>query len=94
MGVDIRLLGPPQIVVEGEPRRLKGRKSWGLLAHVLLEPRTTRRELVDRLFADAEDPMATLRWHLLQVRRAVEPAYENLPAKLGQHALNLDFISP
>lgn len=74
MGVDIRLLGPPQIVVEGEPRRLKGRKSWGLLANVLLEPHTTRRQLVDRLFAEAEDPMATLRWHLLQVRRAVEPA--------------------
>lgn len=74
MGVDIRLLGPPQIVVEGEPRRLKGRKSWGLLANVLLEPNTTRRNLVDRLFADADDPMATLRWHLLQVRRALEPA--------------------
>ncbi len=74
MGVDIRLLGPPQIVVDGEPRRLKGRKSWGLLATVLLEPNTTRRNLVDRLFADADDPMATLRWHLLQVRRAVEPA--------------------
>jgi DNA-binding SARP family transcriptional activator len=74
MGVDLRLLGPPQIVVDGEPRRLKGRKSWGLLANLLLEPKTTRRELVDRLFADAEDPMATLRWHLLQVRRAVEPA--------------------
>lgn len=74
MGVDIRLLGPPQIVVDGEPRRLKGRKAWGLLANVLLEPNTTRRNLVDRLFADADDPMATLRWHLLQVRRAVEPA--------------------
>jgi DNA-binding SARP family transcriptional activator len=74
MGVDIRLLGPPQICVDGHPRRLKGRKSWGLLANLLLEARTTRRELVDRLFADAEDPMATLRWHLLQVRRAVEPA--------------------
>lgn len=74
MGVDIRLLGPPQIVVDGEPRRLKGRKSWALLANVVLEPHTTRRQLVDRLFADAEDPMATLRWQLLQVRRAVEPA--------------------
>ncbi|HVL51797.1 MAG TPA: hypothetical protein VM754_09905 [Actinomycetota bacterium] len=74
MGVEIRLLGPPQIVVDGAPRVLKGRKSWGLLAHVLLEPHTTRRRLVDRLFADAEDPMATLRWHLLQVRRAVQPS--------------------
>ncbi|CAN5890980.1 hypothetical protein BH23ACT12_BH23ACT12_23240 [soil metagenome] len=74
MGVEIRLLGPPQIVVDGAPRVLKGRKSWGLLATVLLEPHTTRRQLVDRLFADAEDPMATLRWHLLQVRRAVQPA--------------------
>lgn len=74
MSVDLQLLGPPQLVVDGVPRRLKGRKSWGLLANLLLEPRTTRRELVNRLFADAEDPMATLRWHLLQVRRAVEPA--------------------
>jgi tetratricopeptide (TPR) repeat protein len=73
MGVEIRLLGPPQIVVDGAPRVLKGRKSWGLLANVLLEPHTTRRNLVERLFADAEDPMATLRWHLLQVRRALEP---------------------
>jgi DNA-binding SARP family transcriptional activator len=74
MGVDIRLLGPPQISVDGAQRRLKGRKSWGLLAGLLLESNPTRRELADRLFADADDPMATLRWHLLQVRRAIAPA--------------------
>ena len=73
MGVDIRLLGPPQITVDGTPRRLRGRKSWGLLAGLLLESAPTRRDLADRLFADADDPMATLRWHLLQVRRAIEP---------------------
>jgi DNA-binding SARP family transcriptional activator len=73
MGVDIQLLGQPQITVDGGLHRLKGRKSWGLLANVLLESKPTRRQIVDRLFADADDPMASLRWHLLQVRRAIEP---------------------
>lgn len=73
MSVDIQLLGPPQLKVDGTPRRLKGRKSWGLLTSLLLESNPTRRELAQRLFTDTDDPMATLRWHLLQVRRAIDP---------------------
>lgn len=74
MGIELRLLGSPSIVREGEVQRLAGRKSWGLLAYLVLETRgPTRRELAEHLTSDADDPLASLRWHLLQVRRAIEP---------------------
>ena len=70
----IRLLGTPSLERDGAPVRLDGRKTWALLAYVLLEPRPpTRRELVDRLWSSAEDPQGALRWALSQVRRALAP---------------------
>jgi DNA-binding SARP family transcriptional activator len=75
MGSEVRLLGPPLIQRDGGPQRLSGRKAWGLLAYLLLETRPpTRRELAEHLTNDTNDPLASLRWHLLQVRRAIEPS--------------------
>lgn len=74
MGMRIRLLGPPEMEVDGASRALPGRKTWALLAYLLLEPRApTRRELAERLWPGADDPLAALRWSLLQVRRALAP---------------------
>jgi DNA-binding SARP family transcriptional activator len=74
MGMRIRLLGPPGIEFEGDARELAGRKTWAMLAYLLLEPRApTRRELAERLWPGADDPLAALRWSLLQVRRAMAP---------------------
>lgn len=75
MALEIRLLGPPAIRWDGETRRLSGRKSWGLLAYLVLESRSpTRRELAEYFTSETDDPLASLRWYLLQVRRAIEPA--------------------
>jgi DNA-binding SARP family transcriptional activator len=64
------------MAVDGE-RDLSGRKTWALLAFLLLEPRPpSRRELAARLFPEADDPLAALRWTLLQVRRALGPGGE------------------
>jgi DNA-binding SARP family transcriptional activator len=70
----IKLLGLPRVDVEGEQRDLAGKKPWALLAYVVLAPRApSRRELAELLFPEAGDPLASERWALLQVRRALGP---------------------
>jgi DNA-binding SARP family transcriptional activator len=65
------LLGRPRIEAGDRPVQLAGRKPWGLLAYLCLEPPATRQELAGLLFSAADDPLAALRWSLLQVRRAL-----------------------
>jgi DNA-binding SARP family transcriptional activator len=51
---------------------MRGRKSWALLAYLLLVDRPpTRSHLAGLLFADADDPLRALRWGLSEVRRAL-----------------------
>ena len=73
MVLEVQLLGQQAIVRDGEPVRLSGRKPWGFLVFLLLEPRPTRREVAARLMPEANDPLASLRWLLHQLRRALEP---------------------
>jgi DNA-binding SARP family transcriptional activator len=72
----IRLLGAPAIERDGRPvRPPRGRKAWALLAYVLLAERPPgRRRLAELLFADADDPLAALRWTLAELRRVLGPA--------------------
>jgi DNA-binding SARP family transcriptional activator len=71
----IRLLGAPSLARDGEAARLEGRKTWALLTYLLLEPHPpTRRELVDRLWSEADDPLGAARWALSQVRKALAGA--------------------
>ena len=80
MPLRVRLLGRPGLEHDGESRRLEGHKPWALLTYLLLEPRApTRRELVDLLWSEADDPLGAVRWSLSQVRKAVNP-----PAEIGE----------
>jgi DNA-binding SARP family transcriptional activator len=75
MTIRVQLLGHPLIEVDGKRRRLPGRKPWALLAFLLLESTPpSRRELAERLWPEADDPLRAVRWALLQIRRAVAPA--------------------
>jgi DNA-binding SARP family transcriptional activator len=65
------LLSRPRIDADDRPVQLAGRKPWGLLAYLCLEPPATRQDLAALLFSAADDPLAALRWSLLQVRRAL-----------------------
>jgi DNA-binding SARP family transcriptional activator len=68
----VRLLGKPAITVAGRPRDLPGRKPWALLAILCLDERgVSRAELADRIWTEADDPRAALRWALVQLRRAL-----------------------
>lgn len=78
MATLIRLLGPPVIEIDGRaapgPR---GRKSWGLLAFLLLVDRpASRQRLSGLLFEGAGDPLGALRWSLAELRRALGDSAE------------------
>lgn len=71
MGLAIHLLGTPQVVVDGQVMNApRGQKVWGLLALLICSPRpVSRQQLAGMLFAEAEDPLAALRWNLSELRR-------------------------
>ena len=74
-GFVIRLLGRPCIDRPGDPGyRPRSRKSWALLAYLLLaDASPTRSQLAGMLFAEADDPLRALRWSLSEIRRALGP---------------------
>ena len=73
MGLAIHLLGTPFVELDGvrlPPPR--GHKPWALLALMLLSDAPIPRErLTGLLFADADDPLGSLRWNLAQLRRSL-----------------------
>jgi DNA-binding SARP family transcriptional activator len=70
MALIIELLGSPRVVRDAVEVQPQGRKSWGLLAYLLLTNRPASRErLAELLFPAADDPLGALRWSLSDLRR-------------------------
>jgi DNA-binding SARP family transcriptional activator len=69
----IRLFGAPQIErggVAAPPPR--GRKTWALLAYLLLcDGPPPRSRVASLLFSEADDPLGALRWSLADLRRTL-----------------------
>ena len=63
-GLVVQLLGRPRLAVDGASGyRYRSRKSWAVLAFLLLSERPpTRSRLASLLFAEADDPLRALRW--------------------------------
>jgi DNA-binding SARP family transcriptional activator len=85
----VHLLGRPHLEGASTGYRLRSRKSWALLAYLLLSERPpTRSQLASLLFDGAEDPLGALRWSLSEIRRAFggdlvvegDPVVLSLPA--------------
>ena len=74
-GLSIQLLGRPALEVDGAAGyRFRSRKSWAVLAFLLLAERPpTRSRLASLLFAEADDPLRALRWSLAEIRRGLGP---------------------
>src|SRR4051812_557188 len=74
-GLSIQLLGRPRLQVDGDNGyRYRSRKSWAVLAFLLLSDRPpTRSQLASLLFAEADDPLRALRWCLAEIRRGLGP---------------------
>jgi DNA-binding SARP family transcriptional activator len=73
MSITIQLLGRPRITRgTAAGYKFRSRKSWGLLAYLILSERpATRSQLASLLFAEADDPVRALRWCLAEIRRAL-----------------------
>src|SRR6478609_1637142 len=71
--VEVQLLGRPALRrAADEGYRFRSRKTWALLAYLLLVERPpARTALAALLFADADDPLRALRWCLAEVRRGL-----------------------
>lgn len=68
----VHLLGRPHIEGRVDGYRIRSRKSWALLAYLLLSERPpTRAQLANLLFDEAEDPLGAVRWGLSEIRRAL-----------------------
>lgn len=73
MALTVQLLGPPAVrfgdSLGPAPR---DRKTWGVLAYLMLsETAPSRRRLAELLFPDVDDPLAAVRWSLASIRRLV-----------------------
>ncbi len=89
MTLQINLLGPVQISQNNKPVHVRGHKPLGLLAYLLLTKTShSRQHLVDLLFDRPQDPKASLRWTLSELRRAIGTGY--ILADRQQIAFNFD----
>ena len=69
----MQLLGRPRIIRgAGEGYEFRSRKSWAVLAYLILSERApSRMQLAGMLFGDADDPARALRWCLAEIRRGL-----------------------
>ena len=76
MAASIQLLGVPRFIrQDGTLAVLRGHKAWGLLTYLAAhEGAVSRQHLARLLFEDAEDPLASLRWNLTELRRGLGSA--------------------
>ncbi len=90
MSLEIRLLGVPRIEHDGVPvDPPRGNKAWALLAYLILgDGGTSRRRLAEVLFSEANDPLAALRWTLVELRRTLA-----MPSSLRGDPLSLRGLS-
>jgi DNA-binding SARP family transcriptional activator len=72
----IHLFGKPRIEWDGVPvASPRGRKTWALMAYlVLCERPPPRSRVASLLFSEAEDPLGALRWSLADLRRTLGAA--------------------
>ncbi|WP_436533388.1 BTAD domain-containing putative transcriptional regulator [Actinoplanes sp. HUAS TT8] len=84
MGLTVHLLGPPRVErADGVADPMRSRKSWALLACLILSERPlTRGRLAGLLYAEAEDPLRALRWGLAEIRRGLGVTVDGDPVVL------------
>lgn len=77
-GLVVQLLGRARLELDGaDGYRFRSRKSWAILALLLLGERPpSRGQLAAQLFDDADDPLRALRWSLAEIRRGLGPGAE------------------
>lgn len=75
LSLAIHLMGEP-MVAQGsvDSYKPRSRKTWALLAYLVLSDRApSRSRLSSLLFTQADDPLRALRWNLSEIRRVIGP---------------------
>jgi DNA-binding SARP family transcriptional activator len=87
-GARVNLFGRPSVDGQHAAYEMRSRKSWALLAYLVLnEQPPTRTRLASLLFEEADDPLGALRWSLAEIRRALRglATLEGDPVVLRRH---------
>lgn len=85
----VRLLGPVQLSRADQPVSMRGNKAMGLLAYLLSTKQAhSRQHLIDLLFDGPDDPRASLRWILSELRKSIGSDF--ILADRQQIAFNFD----
>lgn len=72
MTLVVRLLGPVQLSHDDQPISMNGNKAMGLLAYLLSTRQAhSRQHLIDLLFDGPDDPRASFRWILFELRKSI-----------------------
>src|SRR5215218_10168430 len=76
MSTVVHLLGRPSITgPSGGAYQFRSRKSWAIMAYLILSDQPpSRSQLASLLFDEADDPIRALRWSLAEVRRGLGEA--------------------
>jgi predicted ATPase/DNA-binding SARP family transcriptional activator len=89
MALIMSLLGPVQISQDDQPIQIPGYKPLALLAYLVMTGKAhTRQHLVDLLIDRSDDPRASLRYTLSELRQAIGAEY--IQANREQIAFNFD----
>ncbi|HET9397514.1 MAG TPA: alpha/beta fold hydrolase [Sphingomicrobium sp.] len=93
--MQLRLLGPMAVIVDGEPVRLPAsRKTRALLGYLAAQGKPVRRERLCHLFWEIpDDPRGALRWSLSKLRGVLGAAIvaDRESASLDPAALEVDY---
>ncbi|WP_250036493.1 AfsR/SARP family transcriptional regulator [Paractinoplanes maris] len=84
MDLTVHLLGSPWVDrSDGLSYQVRSRKSWALLACLVLSERPqARSRLAGLLYAEADDPLRALRWGLAEIRRCLGVEVDGDPVVL------------
>jgi len=83
----VNLVGPPSVDhLSSESVTPRSRKTWAVLAYLVLSERPpSRSRVASLLFPEADDPLRALRWTLTELRRVLGPT-----AEVGGDPVGLD----
>ncbi len=75
MGIEFRILGPVEVLVDGHACDLRGRYQPSILAMLLLEPNrvVSTSRLIEGIWADVGEERGRLQTHVWGLREALGP---------------------
>ena len=94
--LEIRLLGPPEVLYSGQPVKFAARKALALFIYLVVEPGTHPREKLETIFwpeSEARQARSSLRTTLLRIKDALKGLEEPLRMEGDRVAFNASSVA-